>query len=72
MSSKNNKDVYIGSVSPTITAVQQRKFLKVCKKLAPLLTVKEWMEVMNIFDRAIDRVFKENKVEEKDETEIIE
>ena len=65
MSDKDD-ELYIGSISPTIDVQQQRGLLKVTKDLMPMLTVAEWMEIMNVYDKAINRIFKENGVKEND------
>ena len=65
MSDKDD-ELYIGSISPTIDVKQQRGLLKVTKDLMSMLTVAEWMEIMNVYDKAIKRIFKENGVKEND------
>lgn len=65
MSDKDD-ELYIGSVSPTIDVRQQRGLLKVTKDIMPMLTVTERMEIMNVYNKAINRIFKENGVEEND------
>ena len=65
MSDKDD-ELYRRSISPTIDVRQQRGLLKVTKDLMPMLTVAEWMEIMNIYDKAINRIFKENGVKEND------
>ena len=65
MSDKDD-ELYIVSISPTIDVRQQRGLLKVTKDLMPMLTVAEWMEIMNVYDKAINRIFKENGVKEND------
>lgn len=65
MSDKDD-ELYIGSISPTIDVRQQRGLLKVTKDIMPMLTVAEWMEIMNVYDKAIKRIFKENGVKEND------
>ena len=62
----SNNELYIGSVSPTIDVRQQRRLLKVTKDIMSMLTVAEWMEIMNVYDKAINRIFKENGVKEND------
>ena len=62
----SNNELYIGSVSPTIDVRQQRRLLKVTKDIMSMLTVAEWMEIMNVYDKAIKRIFKENGVKEND------
>lgn len=65
MSDKDD-ELYIGSVSPTIDVRQQRGLLKLTKDIMPMLTVTEWMEIMNVYNKVINRIFKENGVEEND------
>ena len=65
MSDKDD-ELYIGSISPTIDIRQQKGLLKITKDLMPMLTVTEWMEIMNVYDKAINRIFKENGVKEND------
>ena len=52
MSDKND-ELYIGSISTTIDVKQQRELLKITKDLTPMLTIDEWMEIMNIYNKAI-------------------
>lgn len=66
MESNKDDDLYIGSISPTIDVRQQRGLLKVTKDIMPMLTVVEWMQIMNVYDKAIKRIFKENGVKEND------
>lgn len=66
MESNKDDDLYIGSISPTIDVRQQRGLLKVTKDIMPMLTVAEWMQIMNVYDKAIKRIFKENGVKEND------
>lgn len=66
MESNKDDDLYIGSISQTIDVRQQRGLLKVTKDMMPMLTVVEWMEIMNVYDKAIKRIFKENGVKEND------
>ena len=61
MSDKND-ELYIGSISPTIDVKQQRELLKITKDLTSMLTIDEWTEIMNIYNKAINRIFKENGV----------
>lgn len=68
MSDKDD-ELYIGSISPTIDVRQQRGLLKVTKDLMPMLTVAEWMGIMNLYDKALNRIFKENGVKENDTKE---
>lgn len=65
-------DIYIGSVSPTIDVRQQRGLLEVTRSMMSQLTVKEWMQIMNVYHEAINRVFKENGIkEDKNDTSVI-
>ena len=66
MESNKDDELYIGSISPTIDVRQQRGLLKVTKDIMPMLTVVEWMEIMNVYNKAIKRIFKENGVKEND------
>ena len=61
MSDKND-ELYIGSISTTIDVKQQRELLKITKDLTPMLTIDEWTEIMNIYNKAINRIFEENGV----------
>ena len=61
---KNNKELYIGSVTPTIGVTEQRKLLKVTKNTMILLTKDEFAQIMYVYGKAIDRVLKENGVKE--------
>ena len=61
---KNNKELYIGSTTPTIGVVEQRKLLKVTKNTMILLTKDEFAQIMYVYGKAIDRVLKENGVKE--------
>ena len=65
MSDKDD-ELYIGSISPTIDIRQHRGLLKITKDVMPMLTAAEWMEIMNVYDKAINRIFKENGVKEND------
>ena len=56
----------IGSISSTIDIKQQRRLLKITKDMMSMLTIAEWMKIMNVYDEAINRVFKENGVKEND------
>ena len=66
MESNKDDELYIGSISPTIDIRQQRGLLKITKDVMPMLTAAEWMEIMNVYDKAIKRIFKENGVKEND------
>lgn len=60
--SKKDDEMYIGSISPTIDVRQQKGLLEVAKHMTPMLTVTEWMEIMNVYNKAIKRLFEENGV----------
>jgi len=64
---KKDDDVYISSVSPTIDVRQQRGLLDVTKNVMPLLTLDEWMRIMDIYHEAINRIFRENGLPEEEE-----
>lgn len=61
-------ELYIGSVSPTIGVKEQRDLIQVTKQVMPMLTHEEFVSVMAIYGKVLDRIFKENGLEEKDET----
>lgn len=61
-------ELYIGSVSPTIGVKEQRDLIQVTRQVMPMLTHEEFVSVMAIYGKALDRIFKENGLEEKDET----
>lgn len=67
-----NDDVYIGSMSPTIEVKEHRALVQVARQINPLLTKSEFTRIMAVYGEAIDRVLKENGMEEeKLETKII-
>ena len=61
---KNEDELYISSVTPTIGVTEQRKLLKVTKNTMILLTKDEFVQIMYVYGKAIDRVLKENGVKE--------
>ena len=61
---KNEDELYISSVTPTIGVTEQRKLLKVTKNTMILLTKDEFAQIMYVYGKAIDRVLKENGVKE--------
>lgn len=65
---ESNDELYIGSVSPTIGVKEQRDLIQVTRQVMPMLTHEEFISVMAIYGKALDRIFKENGLEEKDET----
>lgn len=60
-----NDEVYIGSVSPTITVAEQRQLFEVAEQINCMLTKDEFIGIMYIYGHAIDRVLQENNMEEK-------
>ena len=62
---EKNGDVYIGSVSQTITMAEQRNLFEVAEQINCMLTKEEFIGIMHIYGHAIDRVLKENNMEEK-------
>ena len=61
---KNNKELYIGSITPTIGVVDQRKLLEVTKRAMVFLTKEEFSQIMYVYGKALDRVLKENGIKE--------
>jgi len=67
---EKNNDLYIGSISPTIGVKEQRILTEMGKQLNGMLTMQEYTEIATLYGRAIDRILKENGLEEKNnETE---
>lgn len=60
-----NKEVYIGSVSPTIGVAEQRNLAVLAKQVNPMLTEKEYAAIMATYGEALDRILKENDMEEE-------
>lgn len=64
----NNDEVYIGSMSPTIGVAEVRKLREMGRTMDLMLTKEEYVSIMAIYGQAIDRILKENNMEEdKDE-----
>lgn len=64
----NNDEVYIGSMSPTIGVTEVRKLREMGRTMDLMLTKEEYVSIMAIYGQAIDRILKENNMEEdKDE-----
>lgn len=64
----NNDEVYIGSMSPTIGVAEVRKLRERGRIMDLMLTKEEYVSIMAIYGQAIDRILKENNMEEdKDE-----
>ena len=61
---KNENELYISSVTPTIGVTEQRKLLEVTKNTMILLTKDEFAQIMCVYGKAIDRVLKENGIKE--------
>ena len=61
---KNEDELYISSITPTIGVTEQRKLLEVTKNTMILLTKGEFAQIMYIYGKAIDRVLKENGIKE--------
>lgn len=61
----NESEQYIGSISPTIGVKEQRQLLEMQRTMNALLTQEEYVKIMAIYGSAIDRVFKENGMEEE-------
>lgn len=61
---KNEDELYISSVTPIVGVTEQRKLLEVTKNTMILLTKDEFAQIMYIYGKAIDRVFKENGIKE--------
>ena len=59
-----DSETYITSLSPTVGAVEVRKLKEISEQIGPLLTINEYMRVMDVFSEAIDRILKENNVED--------
>lgn len=60
----NNDEVYIGSMSPTIGVAEVRKLREMSRTMDLMLTKEEYVSIMAIYGQAIDRILKENNMEE--------
>ena len=60
-----NEDMYIGSMSPTIGPVEVRKLREMSRTMDFMLTKEEFLSIMCIYGKAIDRIMKENNMEDK-------
>lgn len=58
-------EVYIGSVSPTIGVAEVRKLREISRTMDLMLTKNEYISIMAIYGQAIDRIMKENNIEEE-------
>ena len=63
---EKNDDVYIGSISPTISVQEQRALLSITYQMRGSLTFEEFAKIMTVYSDSIDRIFKENGVKEND------
>lgn len=61
---KNEDELYISSITPTIGVIEQKKLLEVTKNTMILLTKDEFAQIMYIYGKAINRVLKENGIKE--------
>ena len=66
--SVKDDEVYIGSISPTISVSEQRKLFEIAKQMNAMLTKEEFTTIMYTYGKAIDRILKENNMEGKHET----
>lgn len=57
-------ELYIGSISPTIGVKEQRDLLQIARQVNPMLTMEEYTGIMAIYGKALDRILKENGIEE--------
>ena len=57
-------ELYIGSISPTIGAKEQKALIKVSTPINPMLTEQEFKEILGIYGKAIDRILEENGITE--------
>lgn len=59
-----NDEVYVGSISPTIGVTEVRKLREMGRTMDLMLTKEEYVSIMAIYGQAIDRIMKENNMEE--------
>lgn len=59
-----NDEVYVGSISPTIGVTEVRKLKEMGRTMDLMLTKEEYVSIMAIYGQAIDRIMKENNIEE--------
>lgn len=62
-------ELYIGSISPTIGVKEQRDLLQIARQVNPMLTLEEYTGIMAVYGKALDRILKENGIEEDDDNE---
>ena len=64
LNQKNEDELYVSSVTPTIGITEQRKLLEVTTNTMILLTKDELAQITYVHGKAIDRVLKENGIKE--------
>lgn len=64
-----DNELYIGSISPTIGVKEQRDLLQIARQVNPMLTLEEYTSIMAVYGKALDRILKENGIEEDDDNE---
>lgn len=62
-------ELYIGSISPTIGVKEQRDLLQIARQVNAMLTLEEYASIMAVYGKALDRILKENGIEEEDDNE---
>lgn len=62
-----NGEVYIGSVSPTIGVAEIRKLREMGRTMDLMLTYDEYVSIMAVYGSAIDRIMKENNIQEDEQ-----
>lgn len=62
-----NDEVYIGSVSPTIGVAEIRKLREMGRTMDLMLTYDEYVNIMAVYGSAIDRIMKENNIQEDEQ-----
>lgn len=62
-----NDEVYIGSVSPTIGVAEIRKLREMGRTMDLMLTYDEYVSIMAVYGSTIDRIMKENNIQEDEQ-----
>lgn len=62
----NEKEICIGSISPTISVLEYRQLSQVSKQVGFMLTKEEFKAIMAVYGKALDRILKENGITEED------
>lgn len=62
-----NDEMYIGSVSPTIGVAEIRKLREMGRTMDLMLTYDEYVSIMAVYGSAIDRIMKENNIQEDEQ-----